>query len=60
MLIGVAVIAMDPSVNRLRCMPFDAVTARNAIDQDANFPISLGASILPDDSGTKPVTKNKQ
>lgn len=57
MLIRVAVRAMDPSVNRLRCMPFGAVVARNAIDPDANFPISLDASILPDDSGTKPGTK---
>lgn len=56
MLIEVEGIAMDPSVNRHRCMPFDAAIGRNAINQDANFPISLGASIWLDGSGTKPAT----
>lgn len=57
--IEVAVIATDPSANRHHCMPFDAAIAKNATDQDANFPISLDASIWRDDSGTKPATNNE-
>lgn len=56
-LIEVEGIAMDPSVGRHHCMPFDEAIARNAIDQDANFPISLDAAIWLDGSGTKPATK---
>lgn len=58
-LIEGAAIATDPLVNRHHCMSSDAAIAKNATDQDANFPISPDASIWRDDSGTKPATKYK-